>query len=550
MEHVLVVATHAEKYLGIIKEIVMSINPAEYKSCESNIELLKTTAEELPKMISSTDRPLDTMLNVYNKFIDVDNAIATLIKLFENTTYSKLALYNMSATYVMNVHQEKNLALNAHDKYLDMSVDDDEIIFDSVFKHINLHTKPDPLISFIIDHEEIINKFTIKLIGAVIKVVTGDKRRRLELIIETQKDKVLEASRVDITKWSGVQGTIVRYGLKPLTLSYAQDKLFEKLNLKYNPKLSVLENFTAIATNSGVILINKSTPSPIEFDLRGIMDINYVMENDLKTTPQSGLTKKIVERFNTARQLPRGTKSEPIVKIHASEKSSATASTWYVFETINGELWRLIGRDGSNTTKSDSIRGLIDGLSTRASQYNNILAEDIIAKCFDPKAKMILDSYEDVKRVLPSSETIKSTIIDGLVEWLGPQLKKNMPKDIADFKYISVDRRVVADTILSALTHTTGIHGKGSSEYMLTYICKLDFIIGKFVKELERQWSLETISDRVFKERSGDDLYKYLMDVFRGIAKSTADQLDKLRLWTEYDISIKEYFLEQKQAVV
>jgi hypothetical protein len=446
----------------------------------------------------------------------------------------------------MNIYHERNVVSYRYEKYLEISVVDDEKIFEIVCNEIKIADNSDNVIAFIIKNENVINKFTIKLIGAIIKIVNGERKRRLELIIEKQKDILLGSSRKDLSKWPGVQGKISRYGLIPITISMNISELFGTLKLEYEKELSNDENFTRAAKEIGIIILNIATPNPIEFSLRGLIDIDFINAHDLKTNPASGLTKKILERFNTAKLLPKGSNSAPMVKYPAKIKSNK----WYIFETLNGILYRQLGRNGRAIITSEDISGLLVGLSTRAQVYNLIQSNDIVAKCFDPKNQLVLSSYKDDKKVVHSSEPIKASIINQLSTWFDKQITEHVPKSAQQVKSMAINSAIITEVLLDTLTHSTGIYGKGSSEYLVTYIAKFDSIIHKFIRELERRWGDEKISNMLFKERTGNDLHKYLMNMYTHIVKLSADEMDKSNVWTEYDISLKEYFLEQKQVVV
>lgn len=548
MEHTKSFAEGSRKYLEIVKDIVRSMNPEEYKHAVDGIATLISLADEISEwtLTGSGKEILQRVADLYEKFIIIDDAITILISVLENPAYAKMALYNMSATYIMNVSREKNHSISEYEAYVEESVATDEKIFELVFEAAGVTTSPEDAFSWIIEHSSVINKFTIKLIGNVIRVISGERRRQLELIIENQKDILLGATRIDMAVWKGAQAMLVRYGLRPITSSETPARLFEQLGAKYDTKISLDENFKTLARNGpGIIYINKSSPSPVEFDLRGLIDVNYITANDLKTNQQSGVTEKIINRFSTAKLLPRVTGPSAIVKYPPK-----SGNRWYVIESINGELIRLLGRGEDKALGANVICGLIQGVSSRAHNYNSIQTEEILSKCFDPKAKMILQLYEDEKTSLPSADPIKNSIVTELSEWASKSLKNHMPENGEAFKRMAVNQQIISEVLLDVLTHSIGIHGLGSSEYMITYISKFDSIIRAFIKELERKWLEENINDRMFSELSPDNLRGNLLGIFTTVIKASIDELDRNKLWTEYDISIKEYFLERKQAIV
>lgn len=540
MESIFVIVEKASRYLEIVREIVQSINSAEYKKVNDDLATMRSFAEEIPTMDITQVHLLRNMTNLYQKFVTIEQCFASVVSLFENQTYTKLAVYNMSSTYTTNIYHERNAAILAHEKYLDTATRDDEIIFKIVFDKI---TDINEAVAFVIDNENIINKFTIKLIHWVISNTSGEKRRRVELIVEKQKDILLNATRMDMRNQPGVQGLIYRYNLRPLTPSIPINELFDQLGAKYNAKISPNENFESfVRKGPGLIVINKATSSPVEFSLSGLIDIDYVTAHDLKTNPLSGLTKKIVERFNTARLLPRGGVSEPVKHFVGKTQN------WYVIESINGELWRILGLRGEKIIPNDAIIGIIKGLTTRPHQYNVMQCETILKKCLDPKAKVLLMDYEEEKIAAPSSEPIRFAIIDTLTRGFETRLAKiNNPNS---FRELAIDRDNINETLLDILTHSTGIYGKGSSEYLITYIAKFDGIIRAFTKELERRWGEEVLPERLFKEHSGEDLKNMLRTIFISVVTASVDELDRSRTWTEYDMTLKEFFLERKQAIV
>ena len=74
-------------------------------------------------------------------------------------------------------------------------------------------------------------------------------------------------------------------------------------------------------------------------------------------------------------------------------------------------------------------------------------------------------------------------------------------------------------------------------------------IMNLFIRELERKWANEKLTDSTFAE-SEKSAKEILLKTFADVTLLAATALDGDNLWTEYDISIKEYFLDKKQAVV
>ncbi len=533
LKYIRVISDKSSKYIELIKEIIVGINPSEYETIITSLQKLRETITWIDN-IKTISNDLNQISQLYDNFIVIDKIIRIVLDLFANETYSKMAVYNMSSTYTTNIRHEKNNILLAYEKYLDMAVTDDEEIFNIVAKKSNT----DKMFMYAIEHETTINKFTIRLIKEIIGLVSGEKRKRLELMVETQKDLLLKTTHI-IPPFAGAQGVVVRYGLRSCSDSVSIEMIFDSFDLKYNTNISIDENWKLLSIKGpGLIIINKSIGTPIEFNLDGLIDLDYVTKRDLKTNPASGLTKKIIERFTTIKSLA----DNQVQNIDQAVKKYPGNGAWLIFETINGTDWRQLSQH------NNQITGLFKGLSSRPTEYNRIHSETIIKNCFDRNAQMYIDEYTANKKLTTSSEPVRAAILDRIT-----RNYKNLnilPTNASQFKQNVIDKEALTEILLDILTHTTGIYGKGSAEYMLTYIAKFDNIIHTFIKELERRWSIEKIPDRLFSEYSEKQLKNELDTIFIKVTTDSIDELDRSGIWTDYDMSVKDFFLERKQAIV
>lgn len=543
----------SRKYIDVVKDVIVGTNPQEYYSIIKQADIAQRYCAEWmsdKNDFKDTAIQLQNMSETYNRLAELDAILRHLVDLMHNDEYGRLAIYNMSTTYATNINHERNSAYLLYEKYLTDSLQDDGYIFEIVMRQYDIKKAEhvDLLFKFVItalDNPEkiTINKFIIKIIASLIVVLSGERRRRLELIIEQQKDIVLGAGRAVISHLSGVHGSIVRCGLKPVTPSMSMASLFKQFGAIYEYKLTAEENFARI--DEGVIILNRTTSSPVEFDLRGLTDLQYITENNLKIKPNSGLTNKVMQKYNTARLLKQEQKTSAPPQIYHGR-----VNKWYVFETIDGgRLFRMLSREGIEPVSGESIIGLVSGLSLRPQQYNKIHAEDILQKCHDPKSQLILATYEETKTVPLSSEPLRVVIVDNLAKQFAIDLAKNHPTTVVQLRNLIINDRVIGEILLEVLTHA-GIKGKGADEFMITYIAKYESIARDFVKTLDRKWNDAKIDDRLFKEYSGADLRKILDEVFRNVVRAAVDELEKTKVWTEYDMTLKEFYLHQEQIVV
>ncbi len=518
----------AIEYFKLIQDIVMSINPTQYKQAMVAAEALQTINNEPSRTI---EHSIAATMDIYQSLGAIDMNIHSIIEVVLNETYSQLVVYNMSATYSLNIQQLRNTIHSLQEQYLDMSAQDDPLILNAALEG----QSPDELFAFIMANDEVINKFTIRLLGHLITTISGEKRRQIELIVEKQKDYILGSIRVDVAS-GGIQGMMVRYGLRPITPSMTPNEVFAHFGKPAGRSFADL-----VAPGVGVVEINMATPSPVEFSLAGLIDLDYIVKNDFKTNPLSGLTKKIIDRFSTATLLPRGKSS-----IHrgGTKAIHGAGPSWIVLQSINGDLWRVVG----DKVPSSMISGLLHGVSTRPHQYNLAQTPKILCKCHNKRANMLLGEYEALKLTPPSSEPIRAAVLDKLTD----AFDKRAPglRTMAAVKAAAVDKTVISEVLLEVLGAGDNTQGKGGGEYLITHISKYDGIIYDFVKKLERQWMNVNLQDRVFTENTPTEIQRQVRNVFIETTRAAIDELEQARSWTDYDISLKEFMLNREQIVV
>jgi len=523
LEHIEIINKISAKYLTTIASYISGLNPVEYAQCKEALVQTGTVGNLVNEIT------LPAISKMYDNLQSLEKSVHVLFAMMSNETYMKMALYNMSSTYTINLRNEKAKAFTAFEKYQDASIADDAIIHNIVYDTIGLKDNPEIALMFISDNIDVVNKFTIALVGYVIKYLSGDKRRSLELIVERQKDIVFGHSTHRYT-------AITMNSLYPITKSMPLGELMSMIGVKAN-------SIDQFAERHNVIFVNNGSKSPIEFDMRGLIDQEYIIANGLKTTPSTGLTKKIIERFNTAKYLGRG--------LFATEVTvRGEGHEWYIIETLNGTLFRILGNSSTVNykTNANTIQSLIEGLSLRPHEYNKLLSESILENCFDAKAQLVLDSYVEEKKIIKSSDPTKDKVVIALMKYFRDNL--TITASTTDRTIRDVFKPdVIYDILHTVLPHKTGIHGKGYTEYLVTYNLKFDSLVRKFIKELDRVWD-NIITTRDKSEREPVALREYIIDTVTRLIRRAADALDGDNIWTEYDTSLKEYFLDATQSIV
>ncbi len=538
------VLTQSDKYIDIIREIIMSINPLEFKQINTALALLRDATTHIPTTDISADKKaieiFTTTMDLYSKFATVDAALREVISMFENETYLTLAVHNMSSSYVVNLRRMSSVVTGEYEKFLNASARDDDSVFDYVFK---IPHSTDDLYDFATKNEFIVNKFTIKLVGVAIKEVEGSRKYRMENMIEKQKDIIFDVDRLIMSNYTGSQASVVRYNLLPAGSSMIIEELFSALGVEYKSQNTTAQNWEKLANKGqGVIVLTNCTKSPVEFNMDGLINSEYVTANQLSTPPLSGLTKKIIQRFDTVKRLPVDVTIPKYTAIYPGHKD-----TWLVMETLNGQHWRQLAYKGTTSIPKEIISGLHVGITTRPDQYNLSISDEILKKCFDSKSQLTLDAYSRKQTISISSEPLKAKILEKLTRSF--EINVASIKSPVDVKRSAVNVDEITSVILSSLTYskiakTATEHG--ASENMITYFIKINDLTHTFIKELNRRWTREVIEERMFKDYSGSELNKNIMTIFTSVTKAAIDELDNAKAWTGYDQTLKEFVIDTR----
>lgn len=534
-----VLAESATKYFKRISDVVLGVDPDQHAHFLSAVKMMESAPATLKQAL--TGEPIKALFDAYESFSTIRDNITSITRVLENQKFLSVIIYNMSETYVTEVQRERMRMLDLIEKYHESEIVDDERVYSLAEKALKPNNNVGKILLFLDEHETTINKFVIFLCRMTLPHTTGSQLRRIESMIEHYKNHMLGSTRVNLDRLPAPQAAVSRYRLVPADTSKPPEEVFDGLGLKWNKKQSLEENAQAAGC---VILMDISSRSAIEFDIRGLINREYVEGKGLAMNAKYGLNKKNIERLRTTIDLPVKHTSAGKVQKFILPKTTHV----YVLQTLNGEVWRPMMLDGETKIPIEYIRGLIDGVSTRAWMYNRIQEDELLAKCLDPKADAIIKSFEEEKRTLPPSDAIKAPIVTDLTEWMQEQLEKKLPKkhEVRTLFMASPIDEVIADKLVRIM----GVNVKGSAEYAVTYLTRIDDIVREFRSALESKYNEGLIPATLFRDLPENDLRKQILSVYKGCISSAADELDRRQLWAEYDFTLKEYFMDKKYAIV
>lgn len=489
-------ADAAQKYLSVVESLIIGDNPELYRKITAKIATMREKIVVGPPSIAA-------YIETFGAIERYDGDAAEVAAVVSNDVYMRRFLYNSSSSGAIATLQDAALA--AYNAIKHGAIED--------IVHEAIATGEDVVEALgVVKHG---NSFVVKLIETAAKGTTGAKKRALTAMIDSIIDVTLGASRVKL-EFGGIQGLTSRYGCE------------------IGPVVSESEftggqSLAEFVAPDGLVVYNCSAGTALQFDARGLIDAAYIEANGLKTPPLAGLNKKILQRFATVTPIPGGRSDDDTVIV------PGTSESWRVFQRL---------------TKTH-IRELLDapaekmlaGISGRPRRYSEIQEKTIMARCFDPNAPTTAAEYENTKAVKFDSGVVRVAIRDKMVSLFSRSLAG--VKNERDLQDAAIKVPEITNILIDTLVTSTGMRARKSPEHIITYLSKFDGITRAFIKELEKRWGKSGITGKVFKEYSGDGLGEYLAGVYAAVVDSALAELDKTGSWSEYDLSVKEYFLDK-----
>jgi hypothetical protein len=489
------ISAYANQYISKISEYVAGTSKDKYNNIINAIELCAN-----PELGPHPSNYIEASAFA-NKMEILDNAVNVIVDMFHNPQYIKMVVYNMSSTYTKNVFLIKASALETYLEYTSLS--DTRAIYKAI-----IEAEPD-LYAAGMDLVDV-NAFTIELLRAAIKTSTGERRRKLILRVESRKDILFKSKRMDGRPYSGIHGRVIRGDLVPIGRSAHIDKM-----------------------EPPYIIINMAGLSPVEYDIRGYIDSNYIKSAGLEMSPTSGLTKKTLIRYTSTSVLNASMKSRPIY-VHGDTSSQS----WNVYETIDGASYRQLSYGASTSIPRDKVRFLLDGVTTRPADYSKIMSKRIIGSCYDTLAPMLLREYEMSKTHLPSGEVICRIILEKMSAHFVSKI--NTINNMITLRDVAINRDNITVIIIETLGERTT-----SSERLLSYIAQFDSIITTFIKELGRRWA-NAATNKAAENILNSGHKQHLLDIFTEVTSASISSMDAKNMWTSIDVSIKDFFSARK----
>tara|TARA_R110002153_G_scaffold273997_8_gene446512 strand:- start:259 stop:1881 length:1623 start_codon:yes stop_codon:yes gene_type:complete len=499
--------------------------------------------------------------NVLFSMLDASNSAATtLIGMCNNSSYNSMLLSDVST----GTYMEMRLKIEALPSYnvslqVKSTIDDAKILsaaWDDT-THIDATThdtthdttrtdithtdtnrtdtnRIDTAYAFLLKNPP--NKFTNYIAMRILESDT-DKYRKAKVSkqIEKQIDTTLQSTRIPVAF------PIVRYGLKP------------------GPPLSYDEAI-AMKGNAGLVIINHGIETTVVFDMRGLVDRDYIVKNDLKVNKLAGINKKYIKRFTTIVDV--GDDSVGGISVGDSGDSVGGITTDVgvdspvtrtIYSITHGEskneyivlskgpVWRVLYNEETYIHSAESIKGLLSGITTRPTDYARACVSAVkqfslqskYAGFYNENAKMKISQYVASVGVVESADYIIERVIDYLIGKLplNATSYQDVINNISDLKpHIEY---ILPELIKPKKARADSVAG----ESLISHTIRISALSTLFLGNLQFHADRDFLPKKYFNDKES------IKQVYMRILTASAQKLNSLHAWTASDYSFKEFLL-------
>ena len=428
---------NANKYWEKIAEIAEQLSP-------------NNTYEETIKSLNVQFEYENNFAALNKLFANLDSirdTMETISEILSSKELARGAMYNRSQTYANELFTIESAYRNAVEKFHSVAVDPIILAFDEVIPLSELEKLP-------------LNQFII----ALIKRFSREEglSDTLRTIVEKHKDELLGVSRCS--------GFLARNGLTPAYFGEPSG------------------NYVVI-------------PGDVTYDLRPLVDPDFIVKHDLILKQDAGLGRKTIEKYTTI--LP----SKPTKIIPVDINVGDDSDEFRVWMKI-GDSYRALVRGRKSVFTRRDIESLFS-VTNRPARYYEMTRVDPT----DPMYQFYADKYAVAKLDI-SDDIIRRRLFDEFID------RHNAMK-LANFHKVATDRELISEVIVKVLNEV--IVKSNNPDVMCGYIIRYEALIREFVNMIDKE---------IKNIRVSHDVLGHLRDLYRKVIDSIS--------WTGFEPSFKE----------
>ncbi|QKE50501.1 hypothetical protein F-VV10_0381 [Faustovirus] len=538
----------AEYYKNIEK--VVELNNS--KTNDKFTSIVSSAGKTLDKMKTS-DTTLESIATFYDSFDALIVDIDYLISVINDPYYTKMHVINMSQTFIDNIHKRKSMLLDEYEEFKEKTVDNNETVYKIMFRGFDYTKNKTEVNKLLLKYKNNVNKFIIALVN---HIYSSDDPM-LQTYIEGMKNLTLGGDELGSQRYLDnksvgyINYILGRNNLAPITESMPIGALLGRILGKHagiSDGAMGVEAAVQLIKSAGlkhdVYIIIKHVLTPLEFDIRPLVDKQYLINNGIYLPIDNMLSDAMLKKTNTNYMLKgSGEKCEQKI-IHIN----ANSSKCYIIESLVPNLYRLMS---NLMASSDAEWGLSNHLETnldggsviRPMLYNDIINAEILdKKGFKNHTALVNKFKNEYKATSLPADTVMTKVKEELRNQIEKLIESDKHKSDNDFIASATDTAIIAAAINKVLPMKEA-EGGSRAEYTITYLIRINDIAFEFTKK----FSSALVDKGVRKFYANKNTLRQIC--FEAIDMVVAIMY-KAGKWNDFEYSFKEFVLDNEFVIM
>lgn len=514
---------------------------AEYKRLEAILDSYHKNLNRFPKIEEYSIDTLPSLMELYDLWDKIKNTLEKIYVLISDDNVIKFISIGMSQTFISELYMKlsniKMLFTSLNITYSEINQSIIESAKNTILPAIKTETEENKLTDILVSDGKESDNVVLGFLSGF-KPKNPANIKKVEEFSEQLKNTFLSAKgSQNISEALPTEMRLIsRFSLLPATEYMSKEAL-------------------VAACKGQILTINKYTTKPMQYNIMPLLNLEYVIANDMMTSEMSGLNKKILKRFSIIKELP--TTSQTSSKFIDAPKDVSANSI--IVECLNDTYYRIMhnGIPDSNDVSSPAttIAKILSGPSDRADKYAKISTEPIFSKCVNLDHLKLMVSYMEKQFKSSSSFSLKEYIIGDYMNLftkafnnkviLGvPFIRKTISGVIIGSKNILRNRMLlyVFDISMKTDIENVNVSDMIDTEALLTFVVKFESAYKEFSREMFNQLNSVIDSGIITNQKTDvpEEQHKNILFACNKIISGAVDSMDtKPSRWTNMDITIK-----------
>lgn len=562
-----------EKYFRQIEDTILRADPALYKQLQESRAGYKSYLGELksgPALTSESVSGSFTALTfICDRLDKIRSALAIQYAVVTNDSFARPSLAGMSTTFTHGFQRDRTVIIRSVEEYQSLISEFYELVEGQAAMEIAADPTLAPRIVTQLLGGESLGSFERLIIRVALPFLSAGGKEAVISRIEKEKDKVLGARRTDRDYLPSEFVPVMQY--VSIGVNVGAEGYIHALD---EISKGILDNSDALTRavrkllggedhpdTIGLVVIAGGGANEIDYFPWTMFSPAYIQAGKLETTLEAGLNNRVLQRWNTTVRIPA---VQSPLRIFVSREDLPFYNLVQIICREDGEIlariygWGDVTTAGVTTIGVDhklcvdlqrviprrKLAGLIEGVTSRPSNYVKQHEATIVQRFFDDAAHSILHSIQEPTRTGVLIDKLKTACEDVFGRWNVGELSG------VKALILRITSAEIGDAITDAIAEQILPEVISPTERAITGLILVHGVATNLTRSITRELQsvVKSFPADLFRARTKASRAEFILSAFKSAVDSAF--LREYQRMVDFQKSIKLTFVLKKHAVL